>query len=304
MQTILILLQKLLLIAVPTLVGFFCGKKGLLDDKTNGKLSELLLNIIMPCVIFTSYQIEYDEALSKNLLLCLGLAVLCYVIHFACAYLFIKKSSPHAAIERLSVLYSNCGFMGIPLASALFGAEGVLYLTVHLTCLNLLLWTHGVFVMSGKTSLRSLLSPSLFAIVLGVACYFLKLRLPQFLLDPLESLGSVNTPLAMLVAGASITKTSLRDGLSNKRLLPVALLRNVAIPLAVALVLWKLPVGELPATVMLLASACPTAAVCTMFAKRYQRDEAYAAQIFALSTALSLLTLPCILLLFTFLRSL
>lgn len=278
--------------------GFLCGKIGLIDREMNRKASDLLLLVISPCLIFSSYQIEFSETLTRNLFIAFLLAVLCFVVQIGIGYALIRKGRKNAPVERMSVIYSNCAFMGIPLIQALYGAEGVLYLTAYVTCFNLMFWTHGIILMSGSCDWRlmakKLCSPALLSIVIGLTMFLLRIRLPALLLAPIESIGSMTTPLAMLIAGASIASTNLKSCFTNRSIYYVLLIRLLLIPVAAVLVVSLLPVPALPAYVVLTAVACPTGAVCTMLAIRYGQDEGYAAQIFTLTTIVSVVTIPLI----------
>lgn len=295
-ETALIVAEKVLFIGLLMAVGFLCGKLGLIDRELNRKASELLLLVVSPCLIFSSYQVEYDAALLGNLLLAFGLSVGSFAVQLLCAHLLLPRSRPDAAVEQLSVVYPNCMFLGIPLIEALYGAEGVLYLTAYITCFNVLIWTHGVIVMDGRFDRRQLLkklcSPALIAIAAGLVLFLLRVRLPGWLLEPVRSISGMNTPLAMLIAGATISQTPLRSCVMERRLYRVLAIRMLLVPALLLAAFWALPVPLMPKMAVFLAAACPTASYCTMFALRYGHDSGYAARIFALTTLSAAVCLP------------
>lgn len=295
-ETALIVAEKVLFIGLLMAVGFLCGKLGLIDRELNRKASELLLLVVSPCLIFASYQVEYDAALLGNLLLAFGLSVGSFAVQLLCAHLLLPRRRPDAAVEQLSVVYPNCMFLGIPLIEALYGAEGVLYLTAYITCFNVLIWTHGVIVMDGRFDRRQLLkklcSPALIAIAAGLVLFLLRVRLPGWLLEPVRSISGMNTPLAMLIAGATISQTPLRSCVRERRLYRVLAIRMLAVPVLLLAAFWALPVPVMPRMAVFLAAACPTASYCTMFALRYGHDSGYAARIFALTTLSAAVCLP------------
>ena len=295
-ETALIVAEKVLFIGLLMAVGFLCGKLGLIDRELNRKASELLLLVVSPCLIFSSYQVEYDAALLGNLLLAFGLSVGSFAVQLLCAHLLLPRTRRDAAVEQLSVVYPNCMFLGIPLIEALYGAEGVLYLTAYITCFNVLIWTHGVIVMDGRFDRRQLLkklcSPALIAIAAGLVLFLLRVRLPGWLLEPVRSISGMNTPLAMLIAGATISQTPLRSCVRERRLYRVLAIRMLAVPVLLLAAFWALPVPVMPRMAVFLAAACPTASYCTMFALRYGHDSGYAARIFALTTLSAAVCLP------------
>lgn len=296
MQTAEILLGRILFIAVMAATGYLLGRIRMLDEDTCRKLSDLLLSVFLPCLILSSYQTPCEDRLLTNLLYAFLLAGAAHAVHILLANLVFRRSRPRAAIERMSVVYSNCAFMGIPLIEPVYGAEGVLYLTAFVTWFNLLFWTHGVITVSGKPDrkqlFKKLFTPSLLAIPIGLILLLAKVQLPPPVLEPIRTLGSMTTPVSMLVAGATICRTDIRAGLRDKGVLSAVAMRLLLVPLAVMLLFAFLPLDRLMRTVLLTASCCPTASSCTLLALRYRKDAGYASQIFALSTLLSAITLP------------
>lgn len=292
-----LVLEKIVIMFLILLVGVWCFKKKLLDENVTVKLSGFLLQVVNPLVIFVSYQMEYDKELLHRLLLTLLLSVIGFVVQILVVHLLIgKKSGMDVAIERLSAIYGNCGFIGIPLINGLFGREGVFFMTAYLTVFYLFFWTHGVILMTGKMSkketVKNLFSPAIIGVVLGLLCFVFQLMLPKLIVETMDSIGSMNTPLAMLVAGATLGQSDLLECLKRKRIYYICFLKLILMPMLMLLLFFWL---KLPTVIMLtlvLASGCPVGACCTMFALRYEKDGKYASQMFALSTLVSAVTLP------------
>ncbi len=292
-----LIIEKIGMMFLILLLGVLCCKKNFLDEKTSVKLSNFLLMIVNPLVIFVSYQIEFDEALFRNLLLVLALSLVSFAVQILVIHLIVpNKNNVNAAIERLSAIYGNCGFIGIPLINSLFGREGVFYMTAYLTVFYLYFWTHGVILMAGKTDGKSvaknLLSPAIIGVVLGLICFLFRLRLPEVLVSAMDSVGSMNTPLAMLVAGATLGQSNLADCLRNKRTYWICFQKLVLVPAIALVLLLPLHLGATVVMTLLVASACPVGACCTMFALKYKGDGRYASELFAISTILSAVTIP------------
>ena len=149
------ILNQTIIMLILIMVGVLCAKLRLISSNTNKELSQFVLQVVNPVVIFMSYQKDYEARLVKNLLLTFAFSVLAFAVMIAVAYLFIrKKEDRHTEVERFSAIYSNCAFMGIPLMSALFGDEGVFYLTAFITVFNLVIWTHGVITISGEKDMK------------------------------------------------------------------------------------------------------------------------------------------------------
>jgi predicted permease len=298
-----IILQQAFIMLVLILIGAGCFRFRLLSQSTVSEISRLVLTVVNPIVILLAYQRELKAELAVNLGWTFLLSVLSYAAAMFISYLAIPdKEGRETAIERFSCIYSNCGFMGIPLVQAMFGLEGVFYLTAFITIFNILAWTHGVMQISGQHSLHSLKkvlrSPAIIAIALGMFLFFTQLRLPELLTQPLAMVGELNTPLAMFVAGATIAQTNLPAVLKKPRVFYLCALRLLIIPAAALLLFLCTPFDSIIEMTVLAAAAAPSAAMCTMQCINYQKNAAYASEIFAMSTLLSILTMPLCMMLY------
>ena len=293
-----IVLEKIASMFVILALGVVCYRKNLFDEQMVRKLSTFLLQVVNPVVLFVSYQISYNEEQLINLGYAFLLSLGAFVIQILVTNVLISRKGIQFSVERLSTIYSNCGFFGIPLIHGLFGREGVFFLTAYLTVFYLFFWTHGVLLMIGKATLkeavRNLVSPAIFSVLLGLLCFLFQLRLPGFFVSALDSVGSMNTPLAMLVAGATVGQSELRTCFSSARVYWIASIKLLVVPFAVALVMSRFAISPMLRMVIILASACPVGATCTMFAIRYGKDGVYASQLFIVSTLLVVVTIPLV----------
>ncbi len=300
-----IVLQQAFIMLILILIGAMCFKLKLLSEETVTQMSGLVLKVVNPVVIFLAYQRELAASLVHNLGWTFLLAAVSYAIAFAVAYLLIPdKPGRETVVERFSTIYSNCGFMGIPLVKAMFDYEGVFYLTAFITVFNALVWSHGVMQMSGQRSLKSLLkvlrSPAIIAIVLGMILFFSRISIPGLLYETLDMVGALNTPLAMFVAGATIIRTDIPGVLRKPRIFYVALLKLLVIPLLTILVFLAVPADGIVEMTVLAAASAPSAAICTMQCLNYHRNAAYASEIFGVTTLLSVVTMPLMMVVYGF----
>lgn len=281
-------------------VGILCAKTGLISKASNRDLSKFMLQVVNPVVIFMSYQNDYRSELVRNLLLTFVLALGTMALAIALSYLFVRrKEGREFEIERFSSVYSNCGFMGIPLVNAIYGSEGVFYLTAYITVFNLIVWTHGVILISGEKDFRQVVkvfySPTIIAIFLGMITFFLRIRLPGAAAEALGLIKEVNTPMAMIVSGVTISGTNMMKMLKNHRVYYICLLKLMIVPLIISVPLSLLSgVDNTVRMTVLIAAAAPPATMCTLLSLRYGKNSIYASEIFAAGTILSVVTLPLI----------
>lgn len=290
-------------------LGFLCGKKKLINKETNSKLSGFVLEVVNPVLIFMSYQQDFNIELLFGLALAVGLGFISYgMMILLLAVLYRKDKTDEGRVEKFAAVYSNCAFMGIPLINGLFGAEGVFYLTGYVTVFNIMVWTHGVISFGGKeqkTSLKKVLtSPAIIATILGLVTFLIRPALseipfPAFVdaavgvvFSAANYVGGMNTPLAMLCAGVTISETVIGEHIKNLRIYRAAFLRLIVCPVLFWLVFRWFPIPHTVLMVVMAAAGCPAAATGTMFAIRYKKCPEMAAVIFAVTTLLSAATLP------------
>ncbi len=297
-----ITLYKTLVMAILALTGVFSYRAGIVDEAVNKKLSELVLTLFTPVLLFISFQKEFSEELLSGL----GVSVVLSLVSFAVIWLICKcvvyrQDKDYAAVEHIAMMYSNCGFIGIPMAQGIWGTDGVFYMTAYVAAANFLLWSHGIIVMSGKKDVKSLknvfTSPTILAIVLGIVCFLAQIQLPAIISDPMEMIAAMNTPMAMMVAGINIAQADLLHTFMKFRLYWLSFVKLVVMPAALIGLFRLAPVGDEVKTVMVLATSCPVGVTGSLFALRYGKDAVYASELFAMSTIISIITVPLMMLL-------
>lgn len=293
------ILKQTLVMLILMLIGALSAKTGLISASANKDLSKFVLQVVNPVVIFMSYQTELKAELVKKLLLTFALSALAMAVMLVGAYLFIRpREGSNTEIERFSSIYSNCGFMGIPLVNAMFGMEGVFCLTAFITVFNLTVWTHGVILITGEKDVKSVLkvlrSPMMIAIAVGLLAFFLKIRLPEIPSKALGYISELNTPLAMVVSGVTISQTSFAGIVKKTGVYRVCFSKLILLPFILIVIFSLLPIDEQVRMTVLVAAAAPPAAMCTLLCIRSGKDSLYASEIFTAGTILSVITLPIV----------
>ena len=282
------------------LLAFICYRIHLVDQNGNKTVSNLLLLVVNPILIITVYQIEYDPELVRGLLISFAAAALTHVLGIIICTLLIRPKTSDYCIERYSAIDSNCGFIGIPLIGSVLGDTGVFYLSAYMVMFNLFSWTHGVMLMEKKFSMKNLkqgiFSPMFIATFIAVILFFLQIKIPSVLLDSMNYIADMNTPLAMMVAGFSVAQADIGKMCRNIRIYYTSLIKLLLIPLCMIPLLMLFRLSPEISITTLIAAGCPAATTGTMMAIRYKQNYTYASEIFALSTVLSVVTLPIVVL--------
>ncbi len=303
-----LLFQKTIVMLIYLVIGCICYKTKLVTDAGNKSMTNIAIYVLTPAMILMSFRQEFSKKLFDGLLVTMGLSCIGFAIIIPLVYLLVRKKTlggkdnPDCVVERFSSLYSNCGFMGIPLANELFGAEGVFYITAFHSVFTLLIWTHGVYLITGdkkNISIKKVITnPSVIATFLGIILFAVDYKPPVIVNSALSAMTTAVAPLAMIVAGVMIAQSDFKSIFTNKRIYWVALIRLVLFPVLLTIVLtgiFKLSgVSETVLLATLLGFSCPTATTGTMFAIRFDKNAKTAAQIFAFTTILSVITMPLI----------
>lgn len=279
------------------LCGVFLYKINWISNDTNKQLSKIVISFVNPALMFYAYNIPFETRYVRGLILAFAISVLMHLIYILCSKIFILNDDVQIrGLERYCVIYSNCAFIGIPLVQAVYGSEGVFYVTAYITIFNLLMWTHGVVLIGNVKDFNIvdniLKSPTIIATVLGMFVFFLKLEIPELILKPVYYISSLNTPLAMIVSGVTIAQISIINSLRDVRVYLIAFIKLLAVPMVLILSLSFLDISETALMSTILVGACPTATASVLLSIQYGNDEGYASRIFGVTTILSMITLP------------
>lgn len=258
-------------------------------------LGSTLLQIIIPCVIIKSYLVQYSQKRLEDLLESILLAFIGFVISMLISYLLFGKKH---RIENFAAAFCNAGFIGIPLAQAVIGDDGVFYMAASVALLNLFQWTYGVYIMTDRRSAISakaiVKNPVVIAIVLGVLLFVLRIPVPKIVVNALGYLAGMNTPVAMILLGTYMAKLP-SSKIFDKRALGCVISRLIIIPLAILLVFQLIPIRN--DDIMLatyLAAVTPVGANICVFAQQYDCDYEFSVVTVCLSTLFSCITIPAL----------
>ena len=296
MDAFLSVILEVAVILILILVGYFTVKKGMFTKESVGSITSFLLYIVTPCLIVSSFlSAESGKLDGWTLLLAAVLPALSIVISIALSYLFFRKEpSGRRRVLRFSMIFCNVGFMGIPLVEGIVGSEGVLYGSFFIAVFNIFCWTYGYVMMGGgKVRLKALLlNPGVIGLVIGLPLYLLDVPVPALFVEPVELISALNTPLAMIVVGGYIAQVKLRAFVSDLAVYKMAVLRLVVAPLLYLALVWLLRPDETLLMSTVIQAATPVAANCVLFAVQYDSDAELASKSVAVSTALSVVTIP------------
>ena len=301
-QNCLIAVKQVVILYIIVAGGYICDKTGLFTEKTARACNNLLFYVITPCVIVNSFMTtEFTADTAKGLLLAACCGALTNTTGILLSLPFFRdRKKPTNAVFKFASVYGNMGYMALPLANAVLGPEGVFYCSAGIMMFQVFCFTHGVWVMSrdGDTNAKFeakhlFLNPGVIAVCIGLPLFLLKVKVPELFNKPVSFVGSMNTPLAMLMLGTYMSNAGMKTVFKNKEQYLVAAIKIVAVPLAVFAVLkiTGLVSGALFTACIIQASA-PSANNTVMFSAKYGRDTGVASKTVAFISFVSVLTMP------------
>lgn len=296
-----ILLQQMLALFIMMMLGYFCGKIGVLDKNTTKKISWLVLNIANVAMILQSGLSNDNDISMQNLAIVIGIAAVLYAVLLLLAWILpimLRVPKEEYGCYRAMLVFSNIGFMGLPLLSAIAAKEAILYAAMFLFIFNVLIYTYGIYVMGSGSGERQsfqwkkLINPGVVSCVITLIFFLTKIDLPDFADTVLGSLSGLTGPLSMLVIGQSFTEFRISDLFKDVKLLLFSAIKLLAIPI-LGLFLIKCFVTDVTIlNVCLVMLSAPVASMVAMMAQQYNGNAGLVSKGVALTTLLSVATMP------------
>ena len=281
-------------------VGFIAAKAGIMTEAGAACCTDIALIIATPCVIIKSLMRKFDAAVMKSLLLAVALTLLVQVLMITLGTLLLRsKDLKRQRTLRFGSIFANCGFMSLPLQEVMLGADGTLYGSAYVIMFNLVVWSYGVYLISGDKRYiqpkKLFVNPGIAGLLIGLIIFVFSVPVPQVLSSTVNYLAAIYTPLPMLIIGYHLSKTNVLKAFKDIKCIAAVVLRLLVYPLVSLGVLYLLGVrGTLLVSVIISLSA-PVAAVTTMFSSKFGGgDTALSVDMVSLSTVLSIITMPAV----------
>lgn len=300
MELSLLLMQQICQLFIMIFFGFLLVRTKTLTTNDSKVLSKLLLFVVSPCAIITSFTIELTPDKLIGLALAFLGAIIVHIIYIPLTEV-LAKIFGFAPIEKATIIYSNSGNLIIPLVGAILGKEWVLYTSGYMVVQTILLWTHAKSLVLNEKSYdlkKIFFNVNVIAIIVGLCMFFLQIQLPSLVLTTIDKVGSMMGPIAMIVIGMLIGNMNFRDVFREKRTYLICFMRLVVFPLIIVIVLKLSGLTSLTTDasqiflITVLAASAPAAATITQFAQLYNKHPGYASIMNVMSVIFSIVTMP------------
>lgn len=291
-----ILFKQMMVFFLIMLLGFFLAKRDILDTKTTDKLSWLVVNVCNPAIILSGAFGEEQlppEVIRQTVWLAIGMFAVLIVIGRLIPY--VLRAGDNKTYELMTV-FGNIGFMGFPIIAAMYGQKALIIVTIFVVVYNVLIYTYGIVIISpgafSLAMLKKLLNIGIFACVIEIVIYAGHIAVPDFLQDTILMISDTTAPLSMLVIGTTFVGLSLQNLLSDVRLLIFTIIKLIVVPLAAFPALNSLITDPTLLGVCVIMLAVPVGSLTVMMSKQYGGDVETNSKGVALTTALSVVTMP------------
>ena len=312
MENLLIVARQVVILFLLMGIGFFLRRRRILDEASSKGIVDLLILFVTPTVIVEAFMRPFDPAMMKGLGIAFALSVFGHVLAIALAWLLVRHwADDTRRVLRIAAVFSNAGFMGIPLEQAILGDRGVFFGTAYIVVFNLFIWSWGYGTMKRREG-RNLSSegrgtraflaehascfvnPGTVGLTFGLLAFLLPWGVPEVVRTPIHAMAGMNTPLAMIVIGYYLAGAKLGAVLRMRAAWVSAAIRLVGYPLLMTAAIWpfRRSLDRDMMLAMVIASAAPVAAMVSMFAAKFGRDVDASVGLVSGTTLLSVLTMP------------
>jgi len=301
MEIVTVLFWKILNMFCVMLLGAFLYKKKILTDASTEDLGKILINVVIPSVVLSQMWTAYSTEVRDSLVRCIILSVAGTVAAMAVSWIRFRKYSD--AVSRGSSAFSNVGFFGIPVVTAVLGSQALFYIGPTIGTGNLFMATVLVVWLSHSTReirpSKIITNPALLSLAAGIALFFCRVPKPQFVSDLLSTVSQMNTPVALMLTGAFLARSNLLKALGNAKVWRVCVWRLVLIPLMLLALFRFIPFGTLEEKKAIWISlSCPVGMNLPVYARLYDKKNVpLATEQVCISTLLCIVTIPAGLLL-------
>ena len=285
------------------IVGILAKKTSIVTETGRKALSNLLINVILPCNIVHSFMSGTQvsgEFVRNCILMILLSAAIQLTVTYGSRLVFRSYPKERKSVLSYGMICSNSSFIGLPMADALFGDLGVMYTSIFQIPIRFTMWTAGLALFTEvdkKDAFRKLAKhPCIIAIFVGIVMMVLPMPLPGFLDSTISSISKCTTPVSMLVIGSILADAPIRS-LFSKSVLYYTFLRLIAFPGLVYLVLMPFHLDKLLVSICLLMTGMPAGSTVSILPDKYGGDAAFGSQLIFTSTLFSIFTIPLLTLL-------
>lgn len=281
------------------LIGAWLKKRGIIDANGKRTLTDLCVNVVIPCNIFKSCLIEFNMDILQSCLRLLASAVILQVFCLGLnKFLFNRYPPQQKKVLQYCTIVPMSGFLGNPIAEGIYNSLGVLYTSIFLIPMRVVMWSVGTtyFVADEKIDRKKVIKnilthPCLVAVYLGLICMVTQVHVPAVILNTVKYIGNCNSAITMCIVGTILADVNVLT-IFNKDTILFSVFRLALLPAAAFGLGLLLGLDNVSHGVSVLMTGMPAGATAAIFAARYNSDALFATKCVVMTTIVSMLTLP------------
>lgn len=295
-----VLLQQMGILFVYMMIGYVACKKEYFDQEFGKKLSWLVVNVANPMLAISAVVNNEEQIAKKDFYVTVLLAICFYAFFLILAQILprlIGVQNSDIGVYKMMTTFNNIGFMGFPVIAAAYGNGALIYAVPFSIMFNILCYTWGIQTLCGgseKGNWKRIINIGTISGIISIVLFFMQIPVPKMICSLSAGLSNLTGPLSMLVIGISIAAMELKDLFTDVKLLKFALIKLLAVPVAAMLLVCQVIDNRLICEVFLVMMATPAASMCAMLSQQYGGDYELAAKGVALTTILSVVTMPIV----------
>ena len=295
-----VLLQQMGILFVYMMIGYVACKKEYFDQEFGKKLSWLVVNVANPMLAISAVVNNEEQIAKKDFYVTVLLAICFYAFFLILAQILprligVQKSD--IGVYKMMTTFNNIGFMGFPVIAAAYGNGALIYAVPFSIMFNILCYTWGIQTLCGggeKGNWKRIVNIGTISGIISIVLFFMQIPVPKMICSLSAGLSNLTGPLSMLVIGISIAAMELKDLFTDVKLLKFAFIKLLVVPVAAMLLVCRVIDNQLICEVFLVMMATPAASMCAMLSQQYGGNYELAAKGVALTTILSVVTMPIV----------
>ena len=300
MQNSFIIFQKLLVLFGFMLIGYLSYKKKWISDDTSSQISGLIVNIFNPALIISGVIGSVGNGNWNLVIMDLILAVILFVVLILISPAFVRilgVKKDERNIYAVMLIFSNLGFMGIPIIEELYGREAIFYVALYTLVYNILFYTYGIYLFEKAKIIfhwKKMINPGMVACLVALLIFAFQIDAPAPAVSFVQYLGNAAIPLSMIITGVSLAKMPLIEVFKDIKMYQFTFLKMLVIPMIAAFAIRLFHLDPVLSGIMVLMFGMPNGSMAVMMAIDYGLDSSICSRGIVLTTLLSIITLPIV----------
>ncbi len=311
-----VIAEQIIILAIISIIGYIAFKVKAVNAEHNNGLVKIIIKITLPLLVFTSFAgAEPTREMISNFPFIIAVAFLSVFVFYFLSTISakaIKLDKENTALHNAQTMFGNTVFLGYPLLNAVYpGGEGLMYAVIFHLGHDCLVWTWGIYILNKSSKIKktntflNLINPTTISFLTGIIFLIFKIKLPEIIFNPISAVGHTTIYLSMIYVGIILAQVRAKSLISNFRSYVLSFNKLILGPIILCVIFYVLQmlgleISEKALVSSILQAAMPCMIIISVMAKDMELNATQAVENIFVSTVLSLITLPVIFYLVSF----